>query len=102
MRYNTNRYGTHADEDIVDIPTAISVVSKRLASNLTAARQQCKSGEGGKSHEQNERYGTDHRRLKIADQLRSHIGAEYPTVILLQCRRNTACHSRPHPAGRWN
>ncbi|OUP80417.1 hypothetical protein B5F08_00730 [Anaeromassilibacillus sp. An172] len=63
MRYNTNRYGTHADEDIVDILTAISVVSKRLASNLTAARQQCKSGEGGKSHEQNERYGTDHRRL---------------------------------------
>lgn len=43
--------------------TAISVVSKRLANNLTVARQQSKSREGGKSHEQNERYGTDHRRL---------------------------------------
>nr|DAZ00268.1 MAG TPA: hypothetical protein [Caudoviricetes sp.] len=62
MSYNANHYDARADEDIVDVLTAISVVSKRLASNLTAARQKSKSMEGGKSHEQNERYGTDHRR----------------------------------------
>ena len=54
MSYNANHYDARAGEDIVDVLTAISVVSKRLASNLTAARQQSKSREGGKSH--------DHRR----------------------------------------
>ncbi len=63
MSYNANNYDTRTDEDIVDVLTAISVVSKRLASNLTAARQQSKSREGGKSREQNGRYGTDHRKL---------------------------------------
>ena len=62
MSYTANQYDTRADEDIVDVLTAISVVSKRLANNLTTARQQSKSREGGKSHEQNGRYGTDHRR----------------------------------------
>src|SRR5699024_11424078 len=62
MSYNANHYDARADEDIVDVLTAISVVSRRLASNLTAARQQSKSRAGGKLHEQNERYGTDHRR----------------------------------------
>ena len=62
MSYNTNHYDACADEDIVDVLTAISVVSRRLASNLTAAHQQSKSKEGGKSHEQNERYVTDRRR----------------------------------------
>ena len=52
MSYNANHYDARAGEDIVDVLTAISVVSKRLASNLTAARQQSKSREGGKSHEQ--------------------------------------------------
>ena len=61
MSYNANLYDARAGEDIVDVLTAISVVSKRLASNLTIARQQSKSREGGKSNEQNERYGTDHR-----------------------------------------
>ena len=56
MSYNANHYDARAGEDIVDVLTAISVVSKRLASNLTAARQQSKSREGGK------RYGADHRR----------------------------------------
>ena len=62
MSYNANHYDARANEDIVDVLTAISVVSRRLARNLTAARQQSKSREGGKSHEQNERYGADHRR----------------------------------------
>lgn len=62
MSYNANHYDARANEDIVDVLTAISVVSRRLARNLTAARQQSKSREGGKSHEQNVRYGTDHRR----------------------------------------
>ena len=52
MSYNANHYDVRADEDIVDVLTAISVVSRRLASNLTIARQQSKSREGGKSHEQ--------------------------------------------------
>ena len=63
MSYNANHYDTRTDEDIVDVLTAISVVSRRLASNLTIARQQSKSREGGKSREQNGRYGTDHRKL---------------------------------------
>ncbi len=63
MSYNANHYDARADEDIVDVLTAISVVSKRLASNLNIARQQSKSREGGKSHEPNERYGADHRKL---------------------------------------
>ena len=53
MSYNANHYDARADEDIVDVLTAISVVSRRLASNLNIARQQSKSREGGKSHEQN-------------------------------------------------
>ena len=63
MSYNANHYDARANEDIVNVLTAISVVSKRLASNLTAARQQSKSREGGKLPEQNGRYGTDHRKL---------------------------------------
>ena len=43
MSYNANHYDARADEDIVDVLTAISVVSKRLANNLTVARQQSKS-----------------------------------------------------------
>ena len=62
MSYNANHYDAHADEDIIDVLTAISVVSRRLASNLNIARQQSTSREGGKSQEQNERYGADHRR----------------------------------------
>ena len=48
MSYNANHYDARANEDIVDVLTAISVVSRRLASNLTAARQQSKSREGEK------------------------------------------------------
>ncbi|WP_174192733.1 hypothetical protein [Caproicibacterium lactatifermentans] len=62
MSYNANDYGTHADEDAVDVLTAISVVSRRLAHNLTAARQQSQSKEGGKQDEPNERIGSNYRR----------------------------------------
>lgn len=64
---NTEKHysDTAADEDIVDVLTAISVVSKRLARNIVAVSQQGQSTEGGKQNEQNEqneRYGCDHRR----------------------------------------
>jgi hypothetical protein len=43
------------DEELVDVLTAISVVSKRLARKLTAlSRQDRKKTEGGKSDEQDE------------------------------------------------
>lgn len=35
MSYNANHYDARANEDIVDIPTAIGVVPRRLASNLS-------------------------------------------------------------------
>lgn len=41
---------TTADEDIIEVLTAISVVSKRLARNIAAVRQQSKSTEGGKQN----------------------------------------------------
>ena len=62
MSNTANHYDTRVDEDIVDVLTAISVVSRRLARNIVTARQQRQTKEGEKSHEQDERYGTDHRR----------------------------------------
>ena len=62
MSNTAKHYDTRTDEDIVDVLTAISVVSRRLASNLNAACQQRQIKVGGKTHEQNERFGTDHRR----------------------------------------
>ena len=44
--------GTTADEDIIEVLTAISVVSKRLARNIAAVHQQSQSTEGGKQNEQ--------------------------------------------------
>ena len=46
--------GTTADEDIIEVLTAISVVSKRLARNIAAVHQQSQSTEGGKQNEQNQ------------------------------------------------
>lgn len=51
-----------ADEELIDVLTAISVVSMRLARKLTILARQSQSMEGGKSDEQNERNGRDHRR----------------------------------------
>ena len=49
-----NYPGTAADEDIVEILTAISVVSRRLARNIAAVSQQSQTKEGGKQNEQNQ------------------------------------------------
>ncbi|WP_141826522.1 hypothetical protein [Clostridium sp. KNHs216] len=54
--------GCTADEELVEVLTAISVVSKRLARNLAILAAQSKSKEGGKSDEQNERIGSNYRR----------------------------------------
>jgi len=51
-----------ANEELIDVLTAISVVSKSLARKLTILAGQRQSTEGGKSDEQNERYGNDHRK----------------------------------------
>ena len=59
---NDKRQTTDTDEELIDILTAISVVSKRLARNLTILAAQRKSKEGEKTNEQNERDGFDHRR----------------------------------------
>ena len=40
-----NYHGTATDEDIIEVLTAISVVSKRLARNIAAVCQQGKSTE---------------------------------------------------------
>jgi hypothetical protein len=51
-----------ADDELVDVLTEISVVSMRLARKLTMLAGQRQTTEGGKSDEQNERNGCDHRR----------------------------------------
>lgn len=54
------KHGTGTDKELIDVLTAISVVSRRLAMKLALIQSQ--STEGGKQDEQNERYGCDHRR----------------------------------------
>ena len=54
------KHGTGTDQELIEVLTAISVVSKRLAMKLALIQSQ--STEGGKQDEQNERYGCDHRR----------------------------------------
>ena len=61
---NDKRHITDIDEELIDILLAISVVSKRLARNLSILAAQSKSTEGGKPDEQNERDGRDHQRIK--------------------------------------
>jgi hypothetical protein len=51
-----------ADEELVDVLTAISIVSMRLAKKLTLLARQRQSTEGGKTDEQNERNVRNHRR----------------------------------------
>jgi len=46
-----------ADEELIEVLTAISVVSKRLARKLALLAGQSKFMEGGKIDEQNERNG---------------------------------------------
>lgn len=54
------KHGAGTDQELIDVLTAISVVSRRLAMKLALIQSQ--STEGGKQDEQNERYGCDHRR----------------------------------------
>ena len=51
-----------ADDELVDVLTAISVVSMRLARKLTLLAGQSQSKEGGKANEQIERHVHNHRR----------------------------------------
>ena len=54
-----------ADEELIGVLTAISVVSKRLARQLIREAQTSQSKEGGENrNEQNERNGRDHQRVK--------------------------------------
>ena len=52
-----------ADEELIGVLTAISVVSKRLARNLIQLEQQKKSMEGATNHEQNTQSGTGNQRV---------------------------------------
>jgi hypothetical protein len=60
--YGTDTRTRAADEELIEVLTAISVVSKRLARKLTVLANQSQHKEGGKADEQNERYGYYHRR----------------------------------------
>ena len=51
-----------ADEELVEVLTAISVVSMRLARKLTLLAGQSQSKDGGRADEQNERDVHNHRR----------------------------------------
>jgi hypothetical protein len=54
---------THAvDGELIEVLTAISVVSKRLARKLTILADQSQHMEGGEADEQNERNGCVYRR----------------------------------------
>ena len=59
--YETNTRTIAADEELIEVLTAISVVSKRLARKLTALANQSQHMEGGKADEQNGRYGRVYR-----------------------------------------
>jgi hypothetical protein len=59
---NDKRQMNDTDEELIDTLLAISVVSKRLARNLSILTAQSKPTEGGKADEQNERDVRDNRR----------------------------------------
>ncbi|OQB13584.1 MAG: hypothetical protein BWY15_01659 [Firmicutes bacterium ADurb.Bin193] len=55
--YETDTRTRAVDGELIDVLTAISVVSKRLARKLKILADQSQHMEGGKSDEQNERNG---------------------------------------------
>ena len=55
--YGTDTRTRAADEELIEVLTAISVVSKRLARKLMILADQSQHMEGGKADEQNERTG---------------------------------------------
>lgn len=59
--YETNTRTIAADEELIEVLTAISAVSKRLARKLTILADQSQHMEGGKADEQNGRYGRVYR-----------------------------------------
>jgi len=52
-----------ADDELIDVLIAISVVSNRLARKLMILANQSQNREGGKANGQNERYGSHDRRV---------------------------------------
>ena len=60
--YGTDTRTRAADEELIEVLTAISVVSKRLARKLTILADQSQHMEGGNENEQNERNGCVYRR----------------------------------------
>jgi hypothetical protein len=60
--YGTDTRARAADEELIEVLTAISTVSKRLARKLTVLANQSQHKEGGKADEQNGRYGCNYRR----------------------------------------
>lgn len=61
MYETQKKHGTGTDQELIDVLTVISVVSKRLAMKLALIQSQ--STEGGKQDEQNERYDCNHRKV---------------------------------------
>ena len=59
---NGIRNKSPADSEIVDVLLTISHISARLARNLAILAAQRQSEEGENSHEQKNRYYSDHRR----------------------------------------
>lgn len=60
--YGTDTRTRAVDGELIEVLTAISVVSKRLARKLTILADQSQHMEGGKGDEQNERNGCVYRR----------------------------------------
>ncbi|MBR0160808.1 MAG: hypothetical protein IJQ02_05990 [Oscillospiraceae bacterium] len=61
MDHSNCRDSNIAFEEIL-VLNAISLVSARMARRLAALAKQSQSEEGGKRNEQDERYGSNHRR----------------------------------------
>jgi len=53
MPEKAKNHDTATEEDIIEVLTAISVVSRRLARNIMSASQHSQSIKGGKRNEQN-------------------------------------------------
>lgn len=60
MHEAPKKHSADTNQELIEVLSAISMVSKRLAMKLALIQSQ--SMEGGKQDEQNERYGCDHRR----------------------------------------
>ena len=59
---HSNRRDSNITAEEILVLNAISLVSARMARRLAVLAKQRQSEEGGKHYEQDERYGSDHRR----------------------------------------